>query len=117
MLKECKWCEAEFETESRRKQLAGGFINECPECVEDRGGDDSPPMYLACAAGDGKSQGITILKFESEEDRDAYSKAWLNNSGAHKGKSCQLGTHLTPMGGIKFTTVQKTEAMNAKGKL
>lgn len=117
MLKECKWCEAEFETESRRKQLVGGFINECPECVEDRGGDDSPPMYLGVVAGDGKMSGVTILKFETEADREAYAKAHRNNSGAARGKECQLGGHLTPMSGLKFTTIQKTEATNHKGKL
>jgi hypothetical protein len=117
MLKECKWCEAEFETESRRKKLAGGYINECPDCVEERGGDDSPPMYLGVCAGDGKLTGVTILKFETEADREAYAKAHRNNSGQNKGKECQLGGHLTPMSGIKFTTVQKTESVNHKGKL
>lgn len=117
MLKECKWCEAEFDTDSRRKQLAGGYVNECPDCVEERGGDDSPPRYLATTAGDGKMAGVTILKFETEADREAYKKAFANNSGANIGKSCQLGSHLTPMSGIKFSTVQKTEAVNHKGKL
>lgn len=117
MLKECKWCEAEFDTDSRRKQLAGGYINECPDCVEERGGDDSPPRYLGVTAGDGKMAGVTILKFETEADREAYAKAHRNNSGQNKGKECQLGGHLTPMSGIKFSTVQKTEATNHKGKL
>jgi len=117
MIRECKWCEAEFETESRRKQLAGGFINECPDCVEERGGDDSPPKYLGVMAGDGKMAGVTILQFASEADREAYSKAFANNSGMSKGKSCQLGSHLTPMSGTKFKTIQKTEATNHKGRL
>ncbi len=117
MIKECKWCEAEFETESRRKQLAGGFINECPDCVEERGGDDSPPKYLGVMAGDGKMAGVTILKFESEDDRKEYAKMWRNNSGQNVGKSCQIGTHLSPTRGLKFSTVQKTEATNHKGKL
>lgn len=117
MIRECKWCEAEFETESRRKQLAGGFINECADCVEERGGDDSPPKYLGVMAGDGKMSGVTILQFASEGDRKAYQKAWANNSGQNKGKECQLGSHLSPMSGIKFHTVQKTEATNHKGKL
>jgi len=117
MLKECKWCEAEFDTDSRRKQLAGGYVNECPDCVEERGGDDSPPRYLGVTAGDGKMAGVTILKFETEADREAYAKAHRNNSGQNKGKECQLGGHLTSMSGIKFSTVQKTEAVNHKGKL
>jgi hypothetical protein len=61
--------------------------------------------------------GVTILKFETEADREAYAKAHRNNSGAARGKSCQLGDHLTPMTGLKFKTIQKTEATNHKGKL
>lgn len=116
-MRECKHCGREFNPKSRAKQLAGGYANECPNCVEERGGDDSPPAYLGVAAGDGKMSGVTILKFDTPADREAYSKMWANNSGAHKGKSCQLGTHLTPSAGIKFTTVQRTEATNHKGKL
>jgi hypothetical protein len=97
--------------------MVGGYANECPDCVEERGGDNSPPAYLGVGAGDGKALGITILKFETDADREAYAKAHRNNSGQNVGKSCQLGTHLTPMTGLKFVTVQKTEAMNAKGKL
>ena len=117
MLKECKHCGAEFNPKSRMKQLAGGYADECPSCVEERGGDDSPPAYLAVQAGDGKMSGITILQFNSEADREAYSKAHKNNSGYHKGKECQLGGHLTPMSGIRFKTVQRQEATNHKGKL
>jgi len=97
--------------------MVGGYANECPDCVEERGGDDSPPKYLGVMAGDGKMAGVTILKFETDTDREAYAKAHRNNSGQNKGKECQLGSHLTPMSGIKFTTVQKTEATNHKGKL
>ena len=116
-MRDCIHCEAEFNERSRRKQLAGGKVNECPDCVEANGGDQSPPEYLAVSAGDGKMSGITILKFETEADRKAYQKAWANNSGQSRGKECQLGGHLTPMSGIKFKTVQKTEATNHKGKL
>ena len=116
-MRECIHCGDEFNERSRHKELVGGRINECPHCVETNGGDQSPPKYLACQAGDGKMSGITILQFDSEADRQAYSKAWLNNSGQNAGKSCQLGTHLTPMSGIKFKTIQKTEATNHKGKL
>lgn len=117
MIKECKWCETPFDTEGRRKREAGGYINECPDCVEERGGDDSPPKYLGVAAGDGKISGVTILKFQTEGDRKAYQKMWSNNSGQNKGKSCQLGTHLSATSGLRFETVQRTEAVNHKGKL
>jgi hypothetical protein len=114
---ECKWCESPFDPEGRRKRDVGGYINECPDCVEERGGDDSPPKYLGVAAGDGKMSGVTILKFKTEGDRAAYSQMWANNSGQNKGKSCQLGGHLTPTSGLRFETVQKTESVNHKGKL
>ena len=117
MMKECKHCGGEFNVKSQRKRISGGYSNECPDCVEERGGDGSPPKYLGVMAGDGKMAGVTILKFETDSDREAYAKAHRNNSGYNKGKECQLGTHLTPMSGIKFTTVQKTEATNHKGKL
>lgn len=116
-MRECKHCGDEFNPKSQRKQMVGGYANECPDCVEERGGDDSPPKYLGVMAGDGKMAGVTILKFETDADREAYAKAHRNNSGQNKGKECQLGSHLTPMSGIKFTTVQKTEATNHKGKL
>lgn len=113
----CKHCESEFDTQDRRKQLAGGYINECPDCVEERGGDASPPKYLGVNAGDGKMSSISILKFKSEQDRAAYAKMWKNNSGGNIGKSCQLGTHLTGSLGISFETVQTTGPMNHKGRL
>lgn len=115
-MRTCIHCEDEFDTDSPYKARVGGKINECPDCVEERGGDKTA-RYLGVSAGDGKMSGLTILKFESEADRAAYSKMWRNNSGQNKGKSCQLGNHLTSTSGVKFQTVQKTEAVNHKGKL
>ena len=43
MLKECKWCGDTFNPKSKMKQMAGGYANECPTCVEERGGDDAGP--------------------------------------------------------------------------
>ena len=113
----CKHCDDEFNVDDPRKQKVGGFINECPDCVLDRGGDNSPPKYLGVTAGDGKMSGLTILKFESDEDRAAYAKMWRNNSGQNVGKSCQLGSHLSTTTGRKFKTVQTTQPVNHKGKL
>ncbi len=115
-MRTCVHCEDEFDLDSPIKMKAGGYINECPDCIEERGGDTTA-RYLGVAAGDGKMSGLTILKFNSEKDREAYSKMWRNNSGQNKGKSCQLGKHLSPTDGIKFQTVQHTEAVNHKGKL
>lgn len=117
MEKVCKWCETPFNSKSPEKIRAGGYINECPDCVEERGGDSSPPMYLGVAAGNGKMSDITILAFEDSGSRESYSKAWLNNSGYNKGKSCQLGRHLTNMHGMKFRQVAENQAnANHKGK-
>jgi hypothetical protein len=115
-LNECVHCGDSFDLRSPQKIRAGGKINECPTCVQDFG-LSGPPKYLGVGAGDGKMTGVTILKFETEQDRAAYAAMWRNNSGQNKGKSCQLGTHLTASSGLRFTTVQKTEAVNHKGKL
>ncbi len=111
----CIHCQDEFDARGPHKIKVGGRINECPDCVQDRGGDKTA-LYLGVSAGDGKMSGLTILKFNSEKDREAYSKMWRNNSGQNKGKSCQLGNHLSPTEGIRFQTVQKTEAVNHKGR-
>lgn len=100
MLKVCKHCESEFDTEDPRKIKVGGFINECADCVEENGGDCSPPKYLGVSAGDGKIGEVTVLAFSDNSSREKYQKMWRNNSGQNKGKSCQLGTHLTPTTGI-----------------
>lgn len=113
----CVHCEYEFNLESPLKVRVGGKSNECPECVVELGGDNSPPKYLGVAAGDGKMSGVTILKFENAKDREAYARMWRNNSGYNKGKECQLGSHLSTASGMRFTTLQKTEAVNHKGKL
>jgi hypothetical protein len=113
MKKICIYCDDEFDVFSPEKVRIGGKINECPFCVEDRG----PPKYLGVAAGNGKMSDITILKFKTVSDREAYSKAWKNNSGFNKGKSCQLGNHLTSMSGMKFEVVAENKANdNHKGK-
>lgn len=112
----CKHCELEFNPHSKEKKEVGGFINECPDCVEELGGDRTP-KYLGVAAGNGKMSDVTILKFDNYEDRKAYSNAWKNNSGLNKGKSCQLGKHLTSMSGMSFKIVSENRANdNHKGK-
>ena len=116
-IKCCKHCGDTFNTNSQEKIRAGGFINECPQCVDDRGGDDSEPKFLGVLAGDGKMSDITILKFKDEASRDLYSRSWRNNAGYNKGKSCQLGAHLTSMNGMKFEQVAEHRGNgNHKGK-
>ena len=42
MIRTCKHCEDEFDCQSAEKQRVGGYINECPDCVEER---VLKPMY------------------------------------------------------------------------
>jgi hypothetical protein len=117
MLRKCRHCQDDFNPNSPEKKLIGGYIDECPDCVEEMGGDKSPPKYLGVAAGNGKMSDISILSFQSEGDREAYSKMWRNNSGQNKGKSCQLGRHLSATSGYKFQLVAENKANdNHKGK-
>lgn len=112
MLKECIHCETHFDPRSPAKQRAGGRINECPDCST-----ESTVRYLGLMAGDGKQAGITVLKFASDADRDSYAAFWKNNSGLHKGKSCQLGSHLSTTPGVSYQTVTQSGATNHKGRL
>jgi hypothetical protein len=118
MMKECKHCGDTFNVRSPDKVRVGGFINECPDCVLEFGGDKSPPKYLGVSSGDGKMAGVTILRFASDEQRAMYQKAWRNNSGQNKGKACQIGAHITPMTGMSFSVVAENRGNeNHKGKL
>jgi len=113
----CKHCQDKFDPNSQHKKSVGGYINECPDCVEESGGDNSPPKYLGVAAGNGKMSDITILQFDDESQRQAYKAAWRNNSGQNKGKSCQLGNHTTAMSGMKFRVKAENRSNdNHKGK-
>ena len=113
----CKHCGDTFDLHSPAKVAAEGYINECPDCVEEMGGDQSEPRYLGVAAGNGKMADITILQFDSEEARDKYQRAWRNNSGQNKGKSCQIGAHNTAMSGRRFKVKAENRANgNHKGK-
>lgn len=118
MNKECKHCGVEFNLYAPEKKSAGGYINECASCVYERGGDNSPPKYLGVTAGNGKLSDVTILKFKTHAEREAYKSAWRNNSGQNKGKECQLGAHLTTMTGMSFEVVAENRGNdNHKGKL
>ena len=85
----CIHCETEFNPKSQRKRKVGGRINECADCVEDLG-TETAVKYLGCASADGKMGGVTILAFDTDEDREKYRRAWNNNIGMHKGKVAAL---------------------------
>jgi hypothetical protein len=109
-MRDCVNCGATFDPMSHAKRRIGGKINTCPDCSE-----EGTVKYLGLTAGDGKQAGITVLKFESKEDREEYRQAWWVNSGMMVGKSCQLGFQKrTP--NVKFKTVTQSTATNHKGK-
>jgi hypothetical protein len=107
----CAACEEEFDPNSSAKRKAGGLIIHCPECSS-----EPTIKYAGLQAADGKQNQATIIKFESESDKEAYIRFWKNNSGFNKGKSCQIGNHLSTTPGIKFTTIVSHKPTNHKGK-
>lgn len=109
---ECRECGEEFDPLSPAKRSAGGLRFSCEFCSE-----ETAVKYAGVQAADGKQSQATILKFESESDKKRYIAFWQNNSGLHRGKSAQLGAHLSTDPGIKFETVVAHEATNHKGKL
>lgn len=112
MLRECVECESMFDPRSPAKMRAGGHIGTCPDCSQ-----ESTVKYLGLANGDGKQASVTVLSFKSQEDRSKYADFWRNNSGVHRGKSCQLGSHLSTSPGISFKTVTQSGATNHKGRM
>ena len=113
----CRHCEDEFDRMSSIKRRVGGYIDECPDCVEELG-TETAVKYLGLQAGDGKASAMSIVAFESREDRESYSKAWKAVTGFHKGKSCHLSGCQTTIGGRPMRHVAYNSGnSNHKGKL
>tara|TARA_R110000823_G_scaffold218965_5_gene348017 strand:- start:14 stop:268 length:255 start_codon:yes stop_codon:yes gene_type:complete len=74
MFKTCKHCEIEFDLYSRSKKLVGGYINECADCVEERGGDVSEPKHFGVTGSLGED--VSVIRFEDEEDRANFQKEY-----------------------------------------
>ncbi len=110
-MKICELCEEEFDPNSAIKKKAGGLITHCADCSKEH-----VVKYAGVQAADGKQAQATILRFASEKDKSQYIRFWKNNSGYNKGKSCQLGSHLSTTPDIKFSTVVAHEPTNHKGK-
>jgi len=116
MLKQCKICGVDFDLSSPHKKRVGGKINECPDCVEEHE-TETAVKYLGLQAGDGKTNALSIVAFDSNEDRDSYSRAWKATTGFHKGKSCHLSGSQTNIGGRPMRHVSYAGGNgNHKGK-
>ena len=116
MIKACIHCDASFSLNSTAKKRAGGKINECPDCVEELG-TEMAVKYLGLPSGDGKANALSIVAFESDQDRESYSRAWKAVTGYHKGKSCHLSGSQTNIGGRPMRHVSYVGGNgNHKGK-
>lgn len=107
----CSICGFDFDLFSPEKRRVGGKAIHCEDCSE-----EVAVKYAGVQSADGKASQATILKFSSSKDRDSYISFWQNNSGLHKGKSCQLGSHLSTTPGVQFETVVGFNPTNHKGK-
>ena len=117
MIKTCQHCDVEFNLMSQHKKQAGGKINECPDCVEELG-TETAVKYLGLQSGDGKANSLSIVAFESNDDRESYSRAWKAVTGFHRGKSCHLSGSQTSIGGRPMRHVNHVAGnTNHKGKL
>jgi hypothetical protein len=108
--RECVECGTAFDLRSPEKKRVGGLATTCPDCSE-----EATPRYLGLTAGDGKQASITVLKFNSAQDREAYREMWWVNSGMNTGKSCQISIR-KPDPGVRFQTVTQSTATNHKGR-
>ena len=97
-MRRCIHCEYPFDPDSFAKKQAGGKINECPDCVEELG-TETAVKYLGLSSGDGKAAAISIVAFESNEDRSAYASAWKDNTGHNGGYGGHLSSSNTTIGG------------------
>ena len=83
-MRECKHCGIEFNCRSYAKKSVGGYINECVDCVEELG-TETAVKYRGVVSGDGKMAAISIVKFESDADADAYVRSF-NSCGSFQGR-------------------------------
>ncbi len=111
-MRTCILCGDEFDHRSKEKMRAGGLSTHCAMCSE-----ETHVRYAGVQNSDGKQAGVTILKFQNEDDRENYLDFWKVNSGLYKSKSCQLGHGLKSTPAVGFKTVAVFEGnVNAKGK-
>ena len=84
MNKECRHCGMEFDPSSPWKRQTGGYINECPTCVEEAGGDPTPVIRGYGPPG-GEAGELQIVKFKSAAEADEFTEAY-NNPSLTQGK-------------------------------
>lgn len=110
-MRNCIECGEEYDPNSIDRKQKGGKYTVCGDCAI-----ETAVKYAGVQAADGKQAQATILKFSSETDKNKYISFWKNNSGYNKGKSCQLGKHLSTTPAIQFQTIVHHKPTNHKGK-
>ena len=94
LIKECRHCEYEFDAQTARKRSVGGYIDECPDCVIALG-TERTVKYRGVISGDGKMAALSIVKFESDADADAYVRSFnsCGSFGGRKTNNCNSIKH------------------------
>ena len=89
-----EYCEEEFDAHSACKRRVGGYIDECPSCVEGLG-TERTVKYRGVISGDGKMAALSIVKFGSDADADAYVRSFnsCGSFGGRKTNSCNSIKH------------------------
>jgi len=83
-MRACKHCEIEFDLDSPAKKRAGGRINECADCVEELQ-TETAVKYLGVQINDDPENTLSIVSFDSEEDRLECSSSLVDPKGlGHK---------------------------------
>jgi hypothetical protein len=79
-LRECRECGDEFDSNSQWKREVKGYINVCPWCTEEAGGDPAPEIR-GFTTGSGKMADISFMRFEDRHAANQYRRAWNACSG------------------------------------
>jgi len=70
-MKICKHCDEMFDLDGPLKKIAGGRINECPDCVEELGTEIAVKYTGSETEGTGSFE---ISRHSSNEDREKFMK-------------------------------------------
>lgn len=81
----CIHCEIEFDKNSQLKRHIGGFVNECPDCVQELG-TEKAVRYRGVIDGSGKMAALSIVAFDSNEEAEAYVRSF-NSCGFGRRKT------------------------------
>ena len=100
-MKQCVHCDYDFDLYSTAKRNAGGKINECPDCVEELG-TETAVKYLGLTSGDGKMASLSIVAFDSVEDREAYGKAWQSATDPYQASPRSMSEVSGSLGSVKI---------------